>query len=70
LPRAPPSPRTLVTAPQPTKLRPSLCHTALHLLDQPVDSIEPEVSRIAASARPKCHRSSAVFRVTVASTTP
>jgi hypothetical protein len=52
------------------KSHPSLRHTALHLLDQPVTSIEPKVSRIVASARPKCHRSSAVVRVTVASTTP
>jgi hypothetical protein len=52
------------------KSRPPLYHIALHLLDQPVTSIEPKVSRIAASARPKCHRSSAMVRVTVASTAP
>jgi hypothetical protein len=70
LPRAPPSPRALVTAPPPPKSCPSLRHTALHLLDQPGASIETEVSRIATSARSKCHRNSAVFRVTVASTAP
>jgi hypothetical protein len=68
--RAPPSPRALVTAPPPTKPCPSLRHTALHLLDQPVASIEPEVSRIATSACSKCHRSSTVFRDTMASTAP
>jgi hypothetical protein len=67
---APASRRALTVAPQPLPSCPELRQDLADLVDHLAAPVELEVSRIAASAHPKCHRSSAVVRFTVASTAP
>jgi hypothetical protein len=62
----PASSRALPTAPPLTRSRSSLRLTALHLYDQPVALIEPEVSHIAVSARSREVTGAPPCRFTVA----